>query len=268
MLAEVQALKDECAALDGLLTTLTPDDWQRPTPFKGWTPWDVVAHLHLSDQWAHAALAGRDAFNAAAMKLVAALQTGMSLTDYTRQHFAHLPGITVQAAWREGATTLLTTLATLDPTTRIAWFGPDMGARSFVTARYMEVWAHGQDIYDLLGRARPYTDAIHAIATLGVKTCGFTFRNRGLTPPEPPPYVRLQAPSGAIWEWNDPATPDHVTGLAAEFCHVVTQNRNVADTTLEVHGAAATRWMAMAQCFAGPPEDPPAPGTRVGVNAA
>jgi hypothetical protein len=28
-------------------------------------------------------------------------------------------------------------------------------------------------------------------------------------------------------------------------------------------GEPARRWMAFAQCFAGPPENPPAPGARV-----
>jgi uncharacterized protein (TIGR03084 family) len=77
-----------------------------------------------------------------------------------------------------------------------------------------------------------------------------------------PPYVRLIAPSSAVWEWNDPAADSRVTGDALDFCQVVTQVRNVADTKLEVVGAAATRWMAIAQCFAGGPADPPKPGER------
>jgi len=40
------------------------------------------------------------------------------------------------------------------------------------------------------------------------------------------------------------------------------------DTALQVVGAPANRWMAIAQCFAGPPEDPPVPGTRVRAGAA
>jgi hypothetical protein len=43
---------------------------------------------------------------------------------------------------------------------------------------------------------------------------------------------------------------------------VVTQVRAVADTELQVTGDTARRWMAIAQCFAGPPQDPPAPGSR------
>jgi len=69
-------------------------------------------------------------------------------------------------------------------------------------------------------------------------------------------------PSGAVWAWGPPEADNFVEGSAVEFCQVVTQVRNVADTALRVVGATATQWMAIAQCFAGPPEDPPAPGSR------
>ena len=74
--------------------------------------------------------------------------------------------------------------------------------------------------------------------------------------------MRLVAPSGAIWEWNEPSETDKVEGSALEFCQVVTQGRNVADTQLEYTGESATKWMPIAQCFAGGPADPPKPGER------
>jgi hypothetical protein len=74
--------------------------------------------------------------------------------------------------------------------------------------------------------------------------------------------VRLVAPSGAIWEWNEPSEAELVCGDALEFCQVVAQTRSVADTRLEVVGPVAARWMSIAQCFAGPPVDPPKPGER------
>ena len=58
-----------------------------------------------------------------------------------------------------------------------------------------------------------------------------------------------------------------VEGAAVDFCKVVTQTRNVADTALRVSGPVAADWMTIVQCFAGPPEDPPAPGTRGGAAA-
>ena len=57
-------------------------------------------------------------------------------------------------------------------------------------------------------------------------------------------------------------TESLIEGDAVEFCQVVTQTRNIADTGLKATGEAAAKWMAIAQCFAGPPEEPPAPGAR------
>lgn len=263
MFQEVADLRDEGTSLRALLQELSAEQWAQSTPFKQWTVWDVVAHLHLSDQWALAALHGREAFNAAAAPVLSALRQGTTLTAFTRAHFSGSPGAAILPAWSKCFDQMIEQLGALDPKARLAWFGPDMGARSFVTARYMETWAHGQDIYDLLHRPRPYTDAIRSIANLGVRTFGFTFANRKLTAPAPEPYVRLTAPSGEVWEWNTPSDSDRVEGLASEFCHVVTQNRNIVDTGLQTRGESAQRWMAIAQCFAGQPEDPPAPGTRI-----
>ena len=137
-----------------------------------------------------------------------------------------------------------------------------MGVRMFTTARQMETWAHGQAIYDLMGATRAPTDRLRNIAEIGVRTYGWTFANRQQTPPGPIPYVRLSAPSGAIWEWNDPTPDNSVHGSALEFSQVVTQTRNIADTNLKVTGEPARIWMNLAQCFAGPPETPPPPGLR------
>jgi len=149
-----------------------------------------------------------------------------------------------------------------DPQARVKWAGPEMSVRSSITARLMETWAHGQAIYDVLGVERVDADRIRNIAVLGVNTFGWTFRNRRLQVPHQMPYVRLTAPSGALWEWGEPSETECVEGSATEFCQVVTQTRNVQDTALCVNGDTATEWMSIAQCFAGPPEQPPAPGTR------
>ena len=119
-----------------------------------------------------------------------------------------------------------------DPIARVKWAGPDMSVRSSITARLMETWAHGLAIYDALGVERQDDDRIRNIAILGINTFGWAFRNRKLEVPAQPPYVRLTAPSGAVWEWNDLSTTNCVTGSATGFCQVLTQTRNVADTDL------------------------------------
>ena len=160
-------------------------------------------------------------------------------------------------------TALCGQLSGLPPDTRLKWSGPDMGVRMFTTARQMETWSHAQAIYDLLGVERPApSPRLRNVAELGVRTFGWAYRNRGLAVPPVLPSVRLDTPFGEPWTWEQPGSGDAVEGPAIDFCQVVTQTRNVADTRLRVTGEAARHWMGIVQCFAGPPEDPPAPGTR------
>lgn len=113
-----------------------------------------------------------------------------------------------------------------------------------------------------MGVEREEHDRIKNIVVIGVNTFGWTFTNRGEEVPEDKPYLRLMAPSGEIWEWHEPSGSNFIDGTAVEFCRVVTQTRNIADTNLKVVGDTATHWMTIAQCFAGQPNDPPAPGAR------
>jgi uncharacterized protein (TIGR03084 family) len=255
-------LRTEADELHDFLQTLPEPAWSRPTPFLSWTPWDVVAHLHFFDRVSVLALTDVDAFAAKRGELVEAMRAGVSGAELTRRELGRLSPRELVSSWHETCHEMAEQLGASDPKRRLPWFGPDMGVRMFTTARYMETWAHGQDIYDLMHTPRTHTDRIQHIAVLGVKTFGWTFVNRGLEVPGDPPYVRLVAPSGAVWEWNEPSQTERVEGQALEFCQVVTQGRNVADTALEVEGDVATRWMAIAQCFAGGPADPPKPGER------
>ena len=251
-------LREEGDELYELVRTLKAGDWDRPTPFKNWTVNDVVAHLHTTDLVATVALEEPDRFRAMVRAGERAIWIGGASANPS-----DLPkGAELGERWYAYLGELCDRLARVDPSTRVPWFGPDMGARMFATARQMETWSHGQDIYDLLKKPRNNTDRIKNIAVIGVRTFGWTFANRREEIPTDIPYVRLTAPSGETWEWNEPSDTNFVKGDAVEFCHVVTQGRNIVDTALEVAGGTATRWMAVAQCFAGGPETPPAPGER------
>jgi uncharacterized protein (TIGR03084 family) len=126
----------------------------------------------------------------------------------------------------------------------------------------METWSRGQAIYDLPGLERPAASPrLRNIAEIGVRTYAWTFRNRNREPPLPQPDVRLETPFGELWVWTGEG--GFVTGSVIEFCQVLAQTRSVADTGLRTEGEAAREWMPLAQCFAGPPEMPPPPGTRV-----
>ncbi len=265
MLQESLDLVAEADELHAFLQTLDEEDWRKPTGFMGWTPWDVVAHLHFFDHASLKALEGREVFKDWRDELVKDFVKGRTNAEIARERFGELDASELLRRWIETCHEMAGQLGESDASRRLPWFGPDMGVRMFTTARLMETWAHGQEVYDLKRKKRAPTDRIKNIATIGVKTFGWTFVNRKLDVPGPAPYVRLVAPSGAIWEWNEPSDTEYVRGDAIDFCHVVTQGRSVADTPLEVGGETANRWMSIAQCFAGGPVDPPKPGERTGA---
>ncbi|HPU53680.1 MAG TPA: TIGR03084 family metal-binding protein [Burkholderiaceae bacterium] len=253
--------RDESEALYQLLAPLKDADFQRPSRFKQWTINEVITHLHFWNVAVQKALIDEPAFVTLMADLSASLKTS-SMRAYEKQWAGPLTGQSLLKAWREQFGQVADHFQKADPKQRVKWAGPDMSARSSITARLMETWAHGQAVYDMLGVERVNTDRIRNIAVLGINTFGWTFATHKQPLPAIAPHVRLTAPSGAVWTWNDPSETDLIEGSATEFCQVVTQVRNIADTRLTVRGEAATRWMAIAQCFAGPPETPPAPGTR------
>ena len=265
MIAEADDFAGECEATYALLKSLDDADYDLVTQFKGWTINDVIQHLYVGDIRAHMTLTDPEGYARIRDKRQAmvAASTAEKLANQ-REAAGNLEGRALLEAWRGSVSITAAAYSDADPKHRVQWAGPDMSARSSITARLMETWSHSQALYDVLGQERVDGDRIRAIAHLGVITYGWTFANRGEDPPGPPPLVRLAAPSGQVWEWNVETAPEGevVSGSATDFCQVVSQTRNIADVSLCVAGNAAAAWMNQAQCFAGPPNDPPRPGSR------
>lgn len=262
MLQQAIDFRDECDALFTLLNALDEAEWQRKTQFKEWTINDIIAHLHFGDYAAALSLQGNEAFKDFVQRVTASRKQGIGHLAFTHEWLDGTKNHALLNRWHTFAKKTAEQFAAADPKQRVLWFGPDMSVRSSITARLMETWAHAQAIYDMLGKTRHNADRIKNIVVIGLNTFGWTFTNRSLPVPPNVPYVKLTAPSGELWQWNQPNKENCIEGSAEEFCQVVTQVRNIADTKLKVTGATANAWMSMAQCFAGPPENPPAPGTR------
>lgn len=256
---QAQDFVNESAALAELLASLSDADFETPTLFKGWTINNILRHLHVWNIAAARSIEGEEAFTTFLRQLMGG-ERGRPFTAYEAEFLGGLSGQALLAAWQAEFAALANAFAATDGKARLKWVGPDMSALSSVTARLMETWAHAQAIYDVLGVERTDSDRIGNIVRLGVNTWGWTWKNRKQEPPGPMPRLRLTAPSGAIWEYGE--GDNLIEGSATEFCQVVTQCRNIADTSLAVTGDVAQQWMAVAQCFAGPPQDPPAQGTR------
>ena len=258
--------RDESESLYQLVASCDESVFARPTQFKCWTVEDVLVHLHMWNQVADWALHQPERFSTFMDEVRLAQRQGEHHQRVAYRWLGELRGKRLLDQWHRYYSEMAVRFSVADPRQRVKWAGPDMTVEMSITARQMETWSHGQAIFDLLGKERQEADRIQNIVLLGVMTFGWTFDNRGIDRPTVKPYVNVSGPSGAVWHWNPPSQSDRIDGEAIDFARVVTQVRNVADTELVVTGDAANRWMSMAQCFAGPVEEPPAPGTRFAIS--
>ncbi|MGB0908686.1 MAG: TIGR03084 family metal-binding protein [Maricaulaceae bacterium] len=259
---EAYDFKAECDNICAILEGKTDADFNAETLFKSWTINDIVGHLHLWNIAADQTLNEPEEFQKFVKTAMGALMTGKTHVEMQNDYFGDLTERARFEAWKDYYPAMAERFAAAEPEARVKWAGPDMSVKSCIIARQMEHWAHAQAIFDLLGVDRENGDRLKNVAHIGVTTYSWSFKVKGQEPIKPKPYVRLTAPSGAIWEWNDPQDDNKVEGSATEFSQVVTQCRNIADTDLVTTGEAATKWMEIAQCFAGGPETPPAKGVR------
>ena len=250
-------LRAEQEALDEVVARLTPEQWGRPTPSPGWSVADQIGHLTYFDGTAATAVTDPEAFQAS----IGALLSAEGGVDGLTLH-RHLDPGALLAAWRSNRASLHRAVAGLEEGVRVPWYGPSMSGKSFLTARLMECWAHGQDVVDAVGAERPPSDRLRHVAQIGFITRGWTYVNRGVEAPAATIRVELAAPSGGTWHFGPDDADEVVVGPAEDFCLVVTQRRHVDDTALLAPGAASRDWLEKAQAFAGPATDGPLPRGR------
>jgi uncharacterized protein (TIGR03084 family) len=259
--SELDALRSDLVAeqeaLDEVVAHLRDEQWRRATPSPGWSVADQIGHLTYFDHSAAAAILDPDAFRAGVSELVAGAVEG-NVDEFTLGAFRSLAPSEQLTAWREGRTKLASAAATLRDETRVPWYGPSMGAKSFLSARLMEVWAHGTDVVDALGASRLATTRLRHIAQLGFITRAWSYRVRGEEPPTGDVRLELESPDGELWTWGAPDAEDTIRGPAEDFCLVVTQRRHVDDTALET-GELGYHWLVRAQAFAGAASTGPQP---------
>jgi uncharacterized protein (TIGR03084 family) len=266
----VADLRDDLEAehldLEAVVVDLDDAGWDRATPGgAGGAPWlvrDQIGHLTYFDRMGALSATDPDAFEAHREHALADM---VAFEAESMRPGRELAGPALLAEWRSARARMLEALGSVADGARLPWYGPPMSLRSFMTARLMETWAHGQDVVDALHASRPPTDRLAHVAFIGCATRGWSYVVRDREPRDEPVFVELALPSGAPWT-NGPAdAASSVRGDAFDFCLVVTQRRNVADTGLAVSGDAAHEWMSIAQCFAGAPTLPPDPGSRLFV---
>ncbi|MET8427879.1 TIGR03084 family metal-binding protein [Nocardia sp. NPDC004860] len=249
--ALLRDLERESDRLIDCLYSAAESDWEAPTPAAGWAVRDQISHLAFFDDFAHLAMTNANLFRVEAAELTS---LGPDFPDRAAERYRHLTRCDLLNWFTESRQRLLSQFTTDDPKRRLPWFGPDMSVASSATARLMETWAHGRDVYDTLGVVAPPSPGLRSIAHLGVSTFAFAHRLRGLQVPAEPVHVTLNAPDrDEVWTWGPADADNRISGPAEDFVLVVTQRRHPDDTELTIQGDVASAWMAIAQAYAGEP---------------
>jgi uncharacterized protein (TIGR03084 family) len=243
-------LKAEGDRLWATVSGLDDAGWRTPTPAEGWDVTTQIAHLTWTDEVAVLAATDKEAWDAVVLQ---ALDDPDGYVDAAAREIATLAPQALLARWGGARGALTTTLREYPAGERMPWFGPPMSPASMATARFMETWAHGLDVYAALGIDPEVSDRVRHVAHLGVRTRNYSFAANGLDAPAEEFRVRLTAPSGETWSWGPEEAPQSVRGSAYDFCLLVTQRVHRGDTDLQATGPDADRWLDIAQCFAGPP---------------
>ena len=222
-------LKTEGDALDQIVAGLDAGQWDLPTPARGWTIKHQVAHLSSTARLAGIAASDPELFAKVTVGAdkdfdgaVAAL-----LTPYLEASPADL-----LARWRAERDEAVKALSALPPAQMVPWVARDIPASALACAGLMELFAHGQDIYDTIGAPREYTE----------------FR------------YEFTAPSGTVWAFGPEDAENRIAGPAVDFCMLVTRRRNRADLAVTATGADADQWLDIAQAYRGSPGPGREPG--------
>ena len=243
-------LRSESDCLISCLGALSEEGWSLLTPAAGWSIQDQISHLAFFDDTARLAMTDPEQFRVEADELMAG---GMDFPDRIAAEYRSTAPEAILTWFIKARNELLAAFEGDDARRRLPWFGPDMSVASSATARLMETWAHGQDVYDTLGLPHPASPGLRSIAHLGVATFAFAHRLNGVDVPEEPVYVALRSPEGEVWTWGPADADNQITGPAEDFVLTVTQRRHWTETVLVVEGPVAQRWLDIAQVFAGAP---------------
>ena len=136
----------ECEALSAVLDPLDGDDFARPTQFKGWRIEDVFVHLYFWNLQADQSIFRPDEFSKTIVDILPDIQK-RGMRPVENEHIT-LRGATLVETWRDHYRDFCARLDGIDPKMRVKWAGPDMSVRSSITARQMETWAHGHEVFE------------------------------------------------------------------------------------------------------------------------
>jgi uncharacterized protein (TIGR03084 family) len=246
--------------VEATVADLSEAEWATGTPAPGWTVKHQIAHLTFVFQLAALAATDPAAF---AAHTADAKRDFQGAVDAALAQYLKLPTDALLARWRELRDTAVKALTAVDQSATVPWLVNPLPPSVLAAAGMLELFGHGQDIADALGRTRVRTDRIGHLAWFGVRTRDFGYLAHGLTPPTEEFRVELTGPSGVAWNFGPAEATQRVTGPAVDFALLVSRRRHRDDLALTAEGGEADRWLDIAQAYRGPA----GAGRRPGMSA-
>ena len=255
--AVVEALTEQHAELDGLLSGLNAAGWARPSRCPGWSVADVVLHLAQTDALTLASGRGRLAEEAGPGWLApdggfADVDAAAGLAVERERGGDDATGDALYRRWRDGAAALRAMFAAADPATPMRWVAGDLPARTLATTRLSEAWIHTGDVADALGVPPIPADRLWHIARLAWRTLPYAFAKSGRELAGPV-GLELAAPSGTTWTFAPEPPAAAVTvvrGPVLDFCLVAARRLDPAAAALAADGPDADAVLALVRTFA------------------
>ena len=241
----VAQLGDEQADLEQVLRGRPERDWLIPTPAHGWDVRDQVSHLADTEEIAYdTSTGGPRQLNAEALSF----PSPEAFTESGCEKGRKMNGADVLEWWVTGAAKTRGVLEKKDPKERIPW-GLGMSARSFVSARLMETWAHGLDVRAALGVPPNASPRLRDVAWLVFRAFPYAFSHAKREMPTGTLRMELDF-NGELWTFGPDEADNTITGDALEFCRVGVQRMKLADAkTLKAQGALAEEALQVARAF-------------------
>jgi enediyne biosynthesis protein E11 len=246
----ISDLAAEGHQVDRLISGLSVGQWRLPTPAPGWTVAHQVAHLASIFSLAAMAVANPAAFRRLTEQLSDDFDANVAAA--LAGYLADPPDVLL-ARWRAERAAAEEALTTFPPSEMVPWLVRPLPPAVLAAAGMMELFGHGQDIADALGVQLQRTDRIRRLAEFAVRTWDFGYLARGLTPPAVQFRYELTGPSGAVWEFGPADAEQRISGLAVDFCLLVTRRRHRDDLALTAAGPDADHWLDIAQAYRGSP---------------
>lgn len=247
--------------IEQLLAGLPAEAWATPTPAEGWTVAHQVAHLAATIRLAALAASDAAGFEALKARLSADFQRNV---DAAMAPNLLLKPPDLLARFHEDRVAAEKALAAVPDGELVPWLVRPLPASMLAAAGMMELFAHGQDIYDGLGLTRQYTDRVGHFAFFATRTWDFGYQARGLPTPDVAFRFILTAPSGEQWAFGPEDAEQIISGPAVDFCLLVSRRRHRDDLQVTAVGKEADEWLSIAQAYRGPAGSGRRPGQFAG----